>query len=105
MFSLRLSLIIISLSLSSMVFATSTVANLDCPQQFTGTVQDIVDESAFDSSFSKIKVIFKRLEVIKGNVPQNIIVEVLKHGPFDFKKNEIYSVQLQDGRLCWAEKK
>lgn len=101
---IRLSILTLFLSASS-AFAMSTVGTIDCPQQFEASVQDIVDDSAFDHSFNKVKVIFKRLKVIKGDVPQNIIIDVLKHGPIEFVKGSTYSIQLQDGRLCWAEKK
>ena len=101
---IRLSLFILIFS-SSSAFSMSTVGTIDCAQQFEAQVQDIVDESAFDYSLNKVKVIFKRLKVIKGDVPPNIIIEVLKHGPNEFVKGETYSVQLQDGSLCWAEKK
>ena len=104
MFLIRLSLLL-CLFLSFSAFSMSTVENVNCPQQFIASVQDVVDESPVDHGFAKVKVIFKRLRVIKGDVPQNIIVEVLKHGPIEFIKNETYSIQLQDGRLCWAEKK
>ncbi|MFY7994414.1 MAG: hypothetical protein ACOVP4_14045 [Bacteriovoracaceae bacterium] len=101
---IRLTLLI-SLFLSTSAWAISTVENPNCSQQFVGSVEDVVDDAAIDYSFSKVKVIFKKLRVIKGTIPQNIIVDVLKHGPFEFIKGQIYAVQLQDGRLCWADKK
>ncbi|GEM_PF-1600601 len=96
--------ILFGILLSSPAMATSTLNTSACNQQFVGSVEDIIDDSAFDYSLVKVKVIFKRLEVIKGIVPQNIILDVLKHGPFEFIKGQSYSVQLQDGSLCWADK-
>lgn len=99
----RLTILCFFVSTSAM--AISTVENLNCPQQFVASVEDVIDDAAFDYSFSKVKVIFKKIEVIKGIVPQNIIIDVLKHGPFEFIKGQIYSVQLNEGSLCWADKK
>ncbi len=98
------------IALSSLLFsfhsmATMTVEEVNCPQQFVASVEDVVDDAAFDYSYNKVQVILKKLEVIKGVVPQNIIINVLKHGPFEFIKGQIYKIQLQDGNLCWAEKK
>lgn len=98
-------LTILCLFVSKSAMAISTVESPNCPQQFVASVEDVIDDAAFDYSFSKVKVIFKKIEVIKGIVPQNIIIDVLKHGPFEFIKGQIYSVQLNEGSLCWADKK
>lgn len=94
-----------SLLISSTAMATMTVENPNCSQQFVASVEDVIDDAAFDYSFSKVQVIFKKLQVIKGVVPQNVILNVLKHGPFEFVKGQVYKIQLQDGNLCWAERK
>jgi hypothetical protein len=100
---IRLTILCFFVSTSAM--AISTIENPSCSQHFVASVEDVIDDAAFDYSFSKVKVIFKKIQVIKGVVPKNIIIDVLKHGPFEFIKGQIYSVQLQDGSLCWADKK
>jgi hypothetical protein len=97
-------LLIASFLLASLSFATVTVGQVDCPVQFEGRVQDIIDSVGTGSAFSTHTVVFKNLMTLKGNVADQIAIEMLEHGPFDIERGEDYRVQLRNGHICWVEK-
>jgi hypothetical protein len=97
-------LILAAFLLSTFSFATVTVGHVDCPVQFEGRVEEIVKGVGSSSAFSVQSVIFKNLSTIKGDVEEQVAVEMLEHGPFEIERGEDYRVQLRDGRVCWVEK-
>jgi hypothetical protein len=84
-------------------FATLTVANLDCPTQFEGTVKEIIEPLGPDTGLSTHKVIFENQHTIKGDVAEKVQLDILKNGPFAVEKGNDYRVQLRNGKLCWIE--
>lgn len=97
-------LILAAFLLSTFSFATVTVGNGDCPVQFEGRVEEIVKSVGSSSAFSTQSVIFKNLSTIKGDIEDQVAVEMLEHGPFEIERGEDYRVQLREGRVCWVER-
>jgi hypothetical protein len=90
--------------LSSTVFATVTISEIDCPEQFEGKVRAIVQEFGPEKTMSFQKVVFDNLHTLKGEVPKNVSLDILKNGPFSIEAGEEYRVQLNEGKLCWIER-
>ena len=97
-------LILSALFVTSLSFATVTVGKVDCPVQFEGRVENIIEGVGTSSAFITQKVVFKNLSTIKGDVDEDVAVEMLEHGPFEIERGEDYRVQLRDGHVCWVEK-
>ncbi len=85
-------------------FATVTVGKMDCPTQFEGRVNEIIEPMGATIGFATNKVVFTNNHTLKGEVKDQVIVDILKNGPFDIEKGEDYQVQLRDGKICWIEK-
>lgn len=84
--------------------ATVTIAKMDCPEHFEGRVEEIIKGVGSSSAFSTQSVVFKNLSTLKGEVPEQVSVQMLEHGPFEIERGEDYRVQLREGRVCWVEK-
>lgn len=97
-------LVLAAFLLSSLSFATVTVGQPDCPVQFEGRVEEIIQSVGSSSAFSTHSVVFKNLSTLKGEVSEQVAVELLENGPFEIERGEDYRVQLRDGRVCWVEK-
>lgn len=85
-------------------FATVTIDQIDCPEQFEGKVRAIVQDFGPEKTMSFQKVVFDNLHTLKGDVPKNVSLDILKNGPFSIEAGEDYRVQLNDGKLCWIER-
>lgn len=96
--------ILSALFIATFSFATVTVGKVDCPVQFEGRVENIVTGVGTSSAFTTQKVIFKNLSTLKGEVDEDVAVEMLEHGPFEIERGEDYRVQLRNGHVCWVEK-
>jgi hypothetical protein len=81
--------------------ATLTVG--ECPVHFEGRVEEIIESSEADHAYKTQHVVFKNLLTLKGDVPEQVSVEVLKHGPVQFESGEDYRIQTRAGRLCSVE--
>lgn len=90
--------------MTSFSFATVTVGNVDCPVQFEGRVEDFITGVGTSSAFATHNVVFKNLSNLKGDASEQVVVEMLEHGPFELERGEDYHVQLREGRVCWIEK-
>ena len=97
-------LVLAAFLISAFSFATVTIGKVDCPVQFEGRVEEIIQSVGSSSAFSTQSVVFKNLSTLKGEVPVQVSVEMLEHGPFEIERGEDYRVQLRQGRLCWVEK-
>ncbi|MBA2405392.1 MAG: hypothetical protein H0V66_11520 [Bdellovibrionales bacterium] len=97
-------LILAALLLTSFSFATMTAGKVDCPVQFEGRVEDFIKGVGTSSAFATHTVVFKNLATLKGNLNEQVAIEILEHGPFELVRGEDYHVQLRDGRVCWIEK-
>lgn len=98
--SLLISLILFCISSGwSMV----TVQNVDCPVQFEGRVVEILEAPGPVSVFSTNKVVFSIDRSLKGEVSNQVLVDVLQNGPVSIERGEDYRVQLREGRICLIE--
>ena len=97
-------LLLAALFITSFSFATMTAGKVDCPVQFEGRVEEFVTGVGTSSAFSTHTVIFKNLSTLKGEVSEQVSIEILEHGPFDLVRGEDYHVQVREGRICWIEK-
>jgi hypothetical protein len=97
-------LVIAAILMTSYAFSTVTIGKIDCPVQFEGRVEEIVSGVGTGSAFSTHTVIFKNLSTLKGEVKNQVAIEILEHGPFEIERGEDYRVQLREGRVCWVEK-
>ena len=96
---------ILFLFLSSMsVWSTVTVGLVDCPTQFEGRVKEIIEEVGPSNPLSTQKIIFQNQASLKGDAPEVVTLDVLKHGPFSIEPGEDYLVQMREEKLCWIEK-
>jgi hypothetical protein len=92
------------LMICSFSMATVTIGKVDCPVQFEGRVEDIVEGTGTGSAFSTHTVVFKNLSTIKGQVAEQMSVEMLEHGPFEIERGKDYRIQLRAGNVCWIDK-
>ena len=89
--------------LSGSAQATMTAGEGLCPEEFEGRVKDVIEEVGPDHAFSTQKVIFSNEQTIKGEVGEQVLVDVLKNGPFEIETGKEYRVLLRKGKLCWIE--
>ncbi len=85
-------------------WSTVAVPGLDCPVKFKGTIKEIIKPVGADSGFNTDRVLFSVTEEIEGDSGEQVQLDVLQHGPFDFEPGAEYLVQTRNGRLCWVEK-
>lgn len=96
-----ITLIVMIFSLASL--ATVTVGTEDCPIQFEGRVKEIIEPVGATSFFSTNKVVFENQRSLKGEVNDQVLLDVLQNGPFKVESEKDYRVHLRDGKLCWME--
>ncbi len=80
-----------------------TAGATDCPIQFEGRVKEIIEPIGSTSFFSTNKVVFDNQKTLKGDVDDQVLLDVLQNGPFKVETEKEYRVQLRDGKLCWME--
>ncbi|MGE3609068.1 MAG: hypothetical protein AB7I27_05730 [Bacteriovoracaceae bacterium] len=88
----------------STVYATVTVGAMDCPSQFRGEVKEVIDSLGPSTSLSTQKIVFKNHQTLKGDVDEQVVIEILENGPFKMEPGEEYEVKLRKGKPCWIEK-
>lgn len=96
--------IFVAILLSSVSFATVSIRNVDCPVKFEGTVKQVVDSVGNTGSFATRSIVFQTKQVLKGEVGDQVVVEMLQYGPYQLESGEDYRVQLRDGHICQVEK-
>jgi hypothetical protein len=84
-------------------WATVIAGASDCPTQFEGKVKEIIEPVGAASFFSANKVVFENQRTLKGEVDQQVLLDVLQNGPFKVEPDKEYLVQLRHGKLCWME--
>jgi hypothetical protein len=94
-------LIVMIFSLPS--WATVTVGTNDCPTHFEGRVKEVIEPVGATNFFSANKVVFENHRTLKGEVDDQVLLDILQNGPFKVEKNKDYLVQLRNGKLCWME--
>jgi hypothetical protein len=85
------------------VSSTVVMRAVDCPDQFEGRVKAVMEPFGPSHVFSMNKVIFENHRLIKGNVPEQVSLDILQNGPFKFETQKDYRVQLRNGKVCWIE--
>jgi len=84
-------------------WSTVTVGTEDCPVQFEGRVKEIIEPVGATNFFSTNKVVFENQRSLKGEVNDQVLLDVLQNGPFKVESEKDYRVHLRDGKLCWME--
>jgi hypothetical protein len=90
--------------LSGSAQSTVTAGGGLCPEEFEGRVKEVIEEVGPDRAFSTQKVIFDNEQTIKGEVGEQVLVDILKNGPFEIEAGKEYRVLLRKGKLCWIER-
>ena len=85
------------------VGATVTAGADDCPSQFEGRVKEIIEPVGASSFFKANKVVFENQRTLKGDVKDQVYLDVLQGSPFKVETDKDYRVQLRNGKLCWME--
>lgn len=96
-----ITLFVIILSLP--VWGTVVTGSNDCPIQFEGRVKEIIEPVGPQDFFSVNKVVLENQRTLKGQVNQQVFLDVLQNGPFKVEIDKDYLVQLRNGKLCWME--
>lgn len=96
-----ITLIVIIFSLPS--WATVVAGASECPTQFEGRVKDIIKPVGTTDVFSVDQVVFETDRTLKGNVPDQVVLEVLQNGPYQLERDRDYKVQVRNGKVCWIE--
>ncbi len=89
----------------TIVFSFSSMGTVtvgSCPDSFEGNVKAVVGPEG-SSAFSTQKVVFTNLQTLKGEVSDQVVVDILANGPFEVEAGKDYRVQLRNGKLCWIE--
>ena len=89
--------------LTQPTWATVTAGAEDCPVQFEGKVKEIIEPLGATDFFSTNKVVFENQRSIKGEVDDQVLLDVLQNGPFKIEADKDYRVHLRHGKLCWME--
>jgi hypothetical protein len=84
--------------------AFATVKVGQCPEEFIGRVKSIQEAMTAERTFETQQIIFSNVETLRGEVDEEVILELLKGGPFKLEEGPEYRVQLRNGKLCWLEK-
>ncbi len=89
--------------LSLPTWATVTAGAQDCPVQFEGKVKEIIEPVGAVDFFSTNKVVFENQRLLKGEVDDQVLLDILQNGPFKIEAEKDYRVHLRNGKLCWME--
>jgi hypothetical protein len=76
---------------------------LKCPSEFSGVVVEIASaETPFlnSRSLEKVRVRFEVTDVLRGDIPKEKELIVLKDGPVKFETLKSYKVSLNNDLLC-----
>ena len=84
-------------------WSTVTVGSGDCPVQFEGRVKEIIEPVGTSDFFDANTVVFENQRTLKGEVDDQVLIEVLQNGPFKVAAEKDYKVQLRNGKICWIE--
>lgn len=89
--------------LSLPTWATVTAGAEDCPVQFEAKVKEIIEPVGSTNFFSTNKVVFETQRSLKGEVDDQVLLDILQNGPFTIETDKDYRVHLRNGKLCWIE--
>ncbi len=100
---MRIVLLLMVISFTQPAWSTVTAGAKDCPDQFEGRVKEIIEPVGATSFFSTNKVVFENLQTVKGEVSDQVLVDILQNGPFKVEADKDYRVLTRSGKLCWIE--
>lgn len=100
---MRAVVILLMVVFSPSSWSTVTAGAQDCPVQFEGRVKEIIEPVGAVDFFSMNKVVFENLLTIKGDVDEQMLIDVLQNGPFKVEADKEYRVFVRKGKLCWME--
>lgn len=96
-------LVVIWLTLIS-ISAEATVRSGLCSEEFLGKLKVVLEDVGdLRKNYETQRIIFTNLETIRGDVSEEVILEILKFGPFQFKEENVYRIQMNNGKICWLE--
>lgn len=84
-------------------WSTVTTGANECPVQFEGRVKEVIEPVGATDIFSMNKVVFENQRTLKGEVDEQVLLDVLQNGPFKVEAEKEYRVHLRGGKLCWME--
>lgn len=96
-----ITLIVMIFSLPS--WATMVSGTNECPNQFEGRVKEIIRPVGPIDVFSVDRVVFENDRTIKGDVSEQLVLEILQNGPYQLETDRDYRVQVRNGKVCWIE--
>jgi hypothetical protein len=96
-----ITLMVIVFSLPS--WATVVAGANECPTQFEGRVKEIIRPVGPSDVFSVDRVVFENDRTLKGEVSEQVVLEVLQNGPYQLEVDRDYRVQVRNGKVCWIE--
>lgn len=85
------------------VIAAVTAGPDSCPIQFEGRVKAIIEEVGPERAFSTKKIIFTNQRTLKGDLDEQVTLDLLKNGPFSVEQDKEYRVLMRSTKLCWIE--
>lgn len=85
------------------VWGMALVEKVDCPLQIRATVQDVQPVANSAGSFPMQRVHLGVDELVKGEVENELDVNMLQNGPLSVEVGKQYEIQLRDGRICSLE--
>ena len=85
-------------------WATVTVNPDACPEHFEGKVKEVIVPVGTLSAFSTQKVLLKNERTLKGEVAEQVDLDTLVNGPFEFVPGQSYSIHMRGKKACWIEK-
>ena len=96
-----ITLIVMIFSLPS--WSTVVAGATECPDHFEGRVKEIIEPVGATDIFSMNKVVLENNRTLKGEVDDQVLLDILQNGPFKVEAQKDYRVQLRHGKLCWME--
>ena len=94
----------ILLALHMMWFTSNAHAMMStadaCPKKFIAKVEEVVEAQAPLSPRSTDKVVLKPEEILKGEVAEKEVIQVLTFSTLKMSKGETYMVELNEDKIC-----
>ena len=81
-----------------------SIAKIQCPDKFVGTVAKIEESIGPENANSKINVSFQVEQTLKGSPGRAPEISVLKFGPYRFIRGETFEIELRDNFICSVKK-
>lgn len=100
---MKIVLAIVLITISFSTWSTVTVGSEDCPVQFEGRVKEVIEPVGSSGFFDANTVVFENQRTLKGEVKEQVLLEVLQNGPHKVEVEKDYRIHLRNGKLCSIE--